>query len=127
MSSGIELGRVRRLSEFIATWVFVDGVWIHRFWHCHRLPERSFFVKGRQFHVCARCTGLMMGATVSTMLLGTGNYLILPFLFFASLLALDGFTQRQGYRNSNNRIRFIIGLTTGLTALPAIVTALGGL
>ena len=24
---------------------------------CHRMPERSFFYKGYQFPVCARCTG----------------------------------------------------------------------
>ena len=25
---------------------------------CHQLPDRSFFVDGRQLPVCARCTGL---------------------------------------------------------------------
>ncbi|MBQ3473297.1 MAG: DUF2085 domain-containing protein, partial [Methanobrevibacter sp.] len=24
---------------------------------CHRMHERSFFIKGHQFPVCARCTG----------------------------------------------------------------------
>lgn len=27
---------------------------------CHQLPERSFFVDGRQLPVCARCTGLYL-------------------------------------------------------------------
>ena len=27
---------------------------------CHQLPERSFFVDGYQFPVCARCTGLYL-------------------------------------------------------------------
>jgi len=29
---------------------------------CHQLPERSFFLDGRQLPVCARCTGLYLSA-----------------------------------------------------------------
>jgi uncharacterized membrane protein len=28
---------------------------------CHQMPERSFFIDGRQLPVCARCTGLYLG------------------------------------------------------------------
>lgn len=28
---------------------------------CHQRPDRSFFYKGYQFPVCARCTGLFVG------------------------------------------------------------------
>jgi uncharacterized membrane protein len=28
---------------------------------CHQIPERSFYVAGRPFAVCARCTGLYVG------------------------------------------------------------------
>jgi uncharacterized membrane protein len=28
---------------------------------CHQLPDRSFFVSGTQWPVCARCTGLYLG------------------------------------------------------------------
>jgi len=31
---------------------------------CHQLPERSFFLGGRQFPVCGRCTGLYLSAVV---------------------------------------------------------------
>ena len=33
---------------------------------CHQIPERSFFIFGHQFAVCARCTGLYAGFTVAT-------------------------------------------------------------
>lgn len=33
---------------------------------CHQIPERSFFIAEHQFAVCARCTGLYTGFTVST-------------------------------------------------------------
>lgn len=28
---------------------------------CHQMPERSFFIRGKQFPVCARCTGVFLG------------------------------------------------------------------
>jgi uncharacterized membrane protein len=34
---------------------------------CHQIPERSFFVVGHQFAVCARCTGLYGGFTFATL------------------------------------------------------------
>jgi uncharacterized membrane protein len=32
---------------------------------CHQIPERSFFIAGHQFAVCARCTGIYAGFTVA--------------------------------------------------------------
>jgi uncharacterized membrane protein len=34
---------------------------------CHQIPERSFFIAGHQFAVCARCTGLYAGFAVATL------------------------------------------------------------
>jgi uncharacterized membrane protein len=31
---------------------------------CHQRPERSFFLDGHQFPVCARCTGLYLSAAI---------------------------------------------------------------
>ena len=34
---------------------------------CHQIPDRSFFIAGHQFAVCARCTGLYAGFTIATL------------------------------------------------------------
>lgn len=36
---------------------------------CHQMAERSFFFKGYQFPVCARCTGVLFGELVALILL----------------------------------------------------------
>ena len=86
---------------------------------CHRKPERSFFIKGHQFPVCARCTGFY----ISLIMYFTYTYHFFvdynPFLLtFAILLlvptAIDGLTQFFEYRESNNTLRFITGMLGGL-------------
>lgn len=86
---------------------------------CHRIPERSFFIKGHQFPVCARCTGFYAGLAV---------YLIINFfyrhpynmtvLIISMLLmvpvAIDGFTQYFGPRESTNPLRFVTGFIGGI-------------
>ena len=80
---------------------------------CHRLPERSFFYKGKQFPICARCTGVLIGQT-----LGFWTYLLwsLPWelgLFFCGLMLLDWFIQRIDLRRSTNLRRCITGVLCG--------------
>ena len=86
---------------------------------CHRIPERSFFIKGHQFPVCARCTGFYTGLVV---------YLIVKFFYrppydFRMLLismvlmipvAVDGLTQYFGPRESTNNLRFATGFVGGV-------------
>jgi len=43
--------------DLIVAFIFAVGRVI-----CHQLPERSFFLDGDQFPVCARCTGLYVSA-----------------------------------------------------------------
>ncbi|MDE4078404.1 DUF2085 domain-containing protein [Methanosphaera sp. Vir-13MRS] len=86
---------------------------------CHRIPERSFFIRGHQFPVCSRCTGFYIGLCL---------YIMYAFYFFvdynmllltlATLLivpmVIDGTTQLLTDRLSNNTLRFITGLCGGL-------------
>ena len=86
---------------------------------CHRKPERSFHIKGRQFPVCARCTGFYTGLLVYLIF----NIFIkheynFEMLIVSCLLmvptAADGLTQYFGPRESRNDIRFITGFIGGV-------------
>ena len=86
---------------------------------CHRKPERSFFFKGHQFPVCARCTGFYTGLIVFLIwnCFFKINYDI-PTLMMSMILmipvAIDGITQYFGPRESTNTLRFITGFIGGI-------------
>jgi uncharacterized membrane protein len=82
---------------------------------CHRLPERSFHWRGRQFPVCARCTGTLVGyLTYPAFLVGA---VAMP-LWLALALNLpalvDGLTQATGRRESTNALRLVTGVLAGV-------------
>lgn len=97
--------------------LFVDNILLYKFVRCHRLSSRSFFVKNRQFHICARCTGLLVGYVISPAFLLLKSYTSTLFILFFLALVLDGTTQLIGLRKSNNTLRFITGIGTGATSL----------
>ncbi len=85
---------------------------------CHRLPERSFFIKGKQFPICARCTGILVGYFIGiayiiinrNMNIGYEVLLMIP-------LVIDGLGQFYGLWTSNNLRRFITGILAGISAI----------
>ena len=82
---------------------------------CHRLPERSFYLRGKQFSVCARCTGIYLGQVIMIILLILGLRLkIIISLFLISPLIIDGTLQYFNLLKSNNIRRFVTGLIGGL-------------
>lgn len=86
---------------------------------CHRIPERSFHIKGYQFPVCARCTGFYSGLAVYLIL---NRFYTHPYdlnmLFISMILmipvAADGLTQYFGPRESTNNLRFLTGFIGGV-------------
>lgn len=87
---------------------------------CHRKPERTFKIGSFYFPVCSRCTGAYIGAfsyffyayfysvKYDILLIALATVLALPAI-------IDGFTQFQGKRESNNFLRFFTGLSLGIS------------
>ncbi|PID84983.1 MAG: hypothetical protein CSA11_07905 [Chloroflexi bacterium] len=112
---------------------------------CHRITARSFTIAGRQFPLCARCTGMYLGVFVVYLLLwGNGRLrrggmpppLILVLLMgFVALMGIDGinsylhfFPNAPHLYEPRNWLRLLTGMGTGLmmgiTILPALTQTL---
>lgn len=81
---------------------------------CHQLSERSFFCKGFQFPLCARCTGIVIGeillAPLSLLFFETPYWVS---IIFISIMAIDGGLQYFNILQSNNIRRLITGILAG--------------
>jgi uncharacterized membrane protein len=94
------------------------------FTFCHKKPERSFFWRGKQFPVCARCTGIHIGYLsfpIFTFNLWQLDLWLTLVLILPTII--DGWTQAFYSRESNNVIRVITGLSAGvgMMSLVAII------
>lgn len=85
---------------------------------CHRIPERTFCVRGYYFPVCSRCTGLIIGFMSFFIILYYNVQYSLNLLIFSVLIMIptfiDGYSQKIGLRESNNTLRFFTGLMGGV-------------
>lgn len=81
---------------------------------CHQRPERSFFYKGKQFPICARCTGELAGLIIGFV----GWWFVqLPSSVYILLLipmSVDGFIQMLTPYESTNLKRLITGFLFGI-------------
>jgi uncharacterized membrane protein len=101
---------------------------------CHQLPERSFFLDGRQLPLCARCTGTFLGAIVglvAMVLLGRRRASRLPpvpvliiLVFFIGFWAFDGlnsymtfFPGAPNLYEPQNWLRLTTGMLNGLALI----------
>lgn len=91
---------------------------LHYMFFCHRIPERSFFYKGKQFPICARCTGILGGYLIGLIyvILVREIYIVFELVLIIPLV-IDGLGQLYGYWKSNNRRRFITGILGGVTTI----------
>lgn len=102
---------------------------------CHQMPERSFFYKGKQFPVCARCTGVTVGQFLAVLIniigfcvrsrSNSGQFMeysinrkkdIIPAsisVISLGMMGADWAIQEAGIKESTNLRRFITGILGG--------------
>lgn len=91
-------------------WLFK---WLPIFFGCHCRPERSFFYRGRQFPVCARCTGELAGILALFLTWPAGHpHAICSFILLLPLIT-DGFIQLCTSYESTNLRRLWTGILFG--------------
>jgi len=82
---------------------------------CHQMPERSFFYKGNQFPVCARCTGVTIGQTTAIILALSKRFISFPSaLLLLLIMGFDWVIQAIHIKKSSNFRRLITGFCGGL-------------
>lgn len=80
---------------------------------CHQSPERSFFYRGKQFPVCARCTGVMIGQIITYLTFFCIPPSIRICIIGCAVMFIDWFVQFVGIKKSTNIRRLITGIIGG--------------
>lgn len=105
---------------------------------CHRIPERSFFLNGRQLPLCARCTGTFLGALVglaAMLLLRRHRASRFPpaqvlglLILFIGIWAFDGlnsymtfFPGAPNLYEPRNWLRLTTGMLNGLALITIVI------
>lgn len=88
------------------------------FSYCHRKSERSFFWKGKQLPLCARCTGINLGYfSLPLFIFGLIKIPILWTVLMILPTYIDGAIQAYFNIESTNSRRFITGLLSGIGSM----------
>ena len=80
---------------------------------CHQLPERSFHIKGYQFPLCARCTGIVIGEWAAIPLWFIFPVGFIPACIMGVPLVIDGGLQYLYILPSTNLRRVVTGFLAG--------------
>ena len=92
-----------------------------RWVNCHRYPKRSFYWKGKQFPVCARCTGIHLGyLSLPFFLFGLIHFNWIISIIFILPTLFDGITQAYFNRESTNFIRVVSGFLAGIGIMSVV-------
>ncbi len=96
-----------------------DDMWIKamEFGHlmgCHQMPERSFFIRGYQFPVCARCTGVFLAFPFAVLFVAKRVKLVYGSVVMCGVMFCDWLIQFLKIKESTNVRRFVTGFIGGL-------------
>ncbi len=95
---------------------------MRHYYICHRYPHRTFKIGKWYLPICSRCTGIYLGISLCYILIHFINVTYTLFTLFIAILIsaptfIDATTQLLGFRESNNKLRFITGLIAGFGLL----------
>ena len=98
------------------------GRFLRLFFGCHARPDRSFYFRGKQFPICARCTGELIGIIAGIPIAIIWGY---PYFYVAVLmmvpLILDGTIQKLTSYESTNIRRLLTGILFGIALIFLII------
>lgn len=83
---------------------------------CHQNPLRSFYLFGYPFALCARCFGVYLSCTISSIFLLMNKFHLNKFLFlFLISFAIFDITLNTIFSiDTGNILRFLAGISIGL-------------
>ena len=104
----------------IYVWLFVSA---HNA-GCHQRADRSFFYKGYQFPMCARCTGVMIGYLIAIPIYFIYTLSISTYIVLCAIMFLDWYIQYLKIKTSTNVRRLISGTLGGFGSMSLELVAL---
>lgn len=87
---------------------------------CHQREDRSFFIKGWQFPICSRCTGILTGQIIRIILFSISIPVLMDIIFLF-LMFLDWYLQFKQIKESTNKRRFLTGNLAGIAQMDLLI------
>lgn len=101
--------------------------WGHKL-GCHQKPERSFFIRGYQMPICARCTGVFIGYLIAIFYLpfAKGKETLSKIIAAVGCLTMltDWSLQALKIKESTNKRRLLSGIAGGFGIMIAWICLL---
>ena len=92
---------------------------------CHQREDRSFHMKGWQFPICSRCTGILVGQLIGLFLYLCGVYVSYLLAFcFLFVMFVDWWIQYKGILESTNVRRLVTGILAGVAQMSILLNTI---